>query len=91
MILSLKPHRKSIAGQPFDEETLQYVRDLNPAEERKTLNKLGISHKALRIANVSGELVKIACERGLTLADIGSMIYCKYGEESILSKAIDAG
>ncbi|CAD7938495.1 unnamed protein product [Amoebophrya sp. A25] len=64
------------AKEPFSEETRQKIKDLNPELDRENLSKYcGIKNEALRWMQVATVLLKVGAEMGLTLYEIGTILY----------------
>eukprot|EP01104_Vermistella_antarctica_P013180 TRINITY_DN395_c0_g1_i1.p1 TRINITY_DN395_c0_g1~~TRINITY_DN395_c0_g1_i1.p1 ORF type:complete len:733 (+),score=171.23 TRINITY_DN395_c0_g1_i1:612-2810(+) len=60
------------ARQPFSEETLAYVRDLDPKKDTRILEALGFPRRTIRIVRLATEVIKrCALREGLTLYEIG--------------------
>jgi len=64
------------AKEPFSVESINYVQGLNPDKEVKDAAKyLGISRDPLRLMKCASILMKTGVTNGLTLYDIGTIIY----------------
>lgn len=66
--------------QPFGEEELQYIANLDGAADARLLNQsLGLERDGLRLLEVATQWLQIAAARGLTLYEIG-LALCRDGE-----------
>lgn len=64
------------ARQPFGEAELAYIKSLNGPRDARLLAKcLGIRRECLRLLEVTTQLLQIGAEKGLTLYEIGTLLY----------------
>eukprot|EP00927_Polykrikos_kofoidii_P053952 TRINITY_DN48464_c0_g1_i1.p1 TRINITY_DN48464_c0_g1~~TRINITY_DN48464_c0_g1_i1.p1 ORF type:complete len:1206 (+),score=208.96 TRINITY_DN48464_c0_g1_i1:125-3742(+) len=64
------------AHQPFGEKELEYISSLNgPRDAQILARSLGIRRECLRLMEVTTKLLKIGAKHGLTLYDIGTIMY----------------
>jgi len=64
------------AQKPFGEKELAYIKALHGGRDARLLAKyLGIRRECLRLLEVTTKLLQIGAEHGLTLYDIGTLLY----------------
>jgi len=64
------------AKKPFEAAEIDYIRNLNGIRDAKRLGKaLGIRRECLRLLETTTTLLQLAVEHGLTLYDIGTIMY----------------
>lgn len=64
------------AQKPFGQKELEYIRTLNGARDARLLAKcLGVRRDCLRLTEVTTRLLQIGAEFGLTLFEIGTIMY----------------
>jgi len=64
------------AKKPFGETELSYIKGLNGSRDAHLLAKcLGVRRECLRLMEVTTKLLQIGAEHGLTLYEIGTIIY----------------
>ena len=64
------------AQKPFGERELAYIRSLNGSRDSRLLSKcLGVRRECLRLMEVTTKLLQIGAEHGLTLYDIGMIMF----------------
>ncbi|CAE7772932.1 PI4KG4, partial [Symbiodinium pilosum] len=64
------------AKKPFDKPELDYIRMLDPEKDAKNIEtQLGVRRECLRLLEVTTKLLKFGAERGLTLHQIGLILY----------------
>jgi len=64
----------SQAKQPFDQESKNFMEDLDVETYANALKSLGIRDESIKTMKITSALLKIGVARGLTLFDIGSLI-----------------
>ncbi|CAE7212562.1 PI4KG4, partial [Symbiodinium sp. CCMP2592] len=88
------------AQEPFAQAELDYIRSLEAEQDAKSIEmQLGIRRECLRLLEVTTNLLKIGAERGLTLHQIGHILYREDPDdgdgkpsvlEGIISKCIES-
>jgi len=69
------------AKEEFDEETKQYVRNIDLEADMETLSReLGIRSECLKTMKITSTLLKKAVEKNLSLYDIGAMV-CRTNDD----------
>jgi len=64
------------AKKPFAQAELDYIRSLEAEKDAKNIEmQLGIRRECLRLLEVTTKLLKFGAERGLTLHQIGQILY----------------
>jgi len=61
------------AKQPFDQQTLRYIEEIDIEEDAQTLENLGIRPECIRTMRISTTLLKKGAAAGLSLYQIGNM------------------
>jgi len=70
------------AKEEFDEETKQYVRNIDLEADMETLSReLGIRSECLKTMKITSTLLKKAVEKNLTLYDIGAIVCRTNGDQ----------
>jgi len=64
----------SQAKQPFDEETMKYIQNIDIEEDVRTLRELGLSSDSIKTMVISSTLLKKGAAAGLTLFDVASIV-----------------
>eukprot|EP00931_Biecheleriopsis_adriatica_P061312 TRINITY_DN36865_c0_g1_i1.p1 TRINITY_DN36865_c0_g1~~TRINITY_DN36865_c0_g1_i1.p1 ORF type:complete len:1123 (-),score=232.61 TRINITY_DN36865_c0_g1_i1:29-3364(-) len=64
------------ARKPFGERELSYIKNLNGARDARLIDKcLGVRRECLRLLEVTTKLLQIGADHGLTLYEIGTILY----------------
>lgn len=78
------------AKEPFTSKCIELAEALEPLNGIFLLSeRLGLSDESLKNLRMVGELVKKAARRGLTLFDLGTLVYRKSGQQPSVLETID--
>merc|ERR1719375_3025108 len=79
------------AKEPFEEETLKYIQGLNwERDQRMLVKSLGLRKHPLRLMWVMYRLLQLGASEGLTLFQLGEIIYrTDFEEPSTLQRIIE--
>lgn len=86
------------AHKPFGEKELEYIQRLSGSRDARLLTmRLGIRRECLRLMEVTTKLLQVGAEHGLTLYEIGTILYRDGSDgsmqpsplEKIIEKSVD--
>uniref|UniRef100_A0A6B2L7E3 PI3K/PI4K catalytic domain-containing protein n=1 Tax=Arcella intermedia TaxID=1963864 RepID=A0A6B2L7E3_9EUKA len=76
------------AKEPFSNQHLEVIKNLDPSADAKILRELEIEEEAIRIMMFSSWLLKIGAEHGMSLFEIASMMTKTVKEPSFLETMV---